>query len=63
MDNLQALLNSTSPCGVEAVLTGHAHQLPKLSTYFDNTGGSAEVLRNSDTLCVSHSLSSLLDGK
>ena len=45
------------------MLTGHAHQLPKLSTYFDSTGGSAEVLRKSDTLCLSHSPSSLLDGK
>ena len=63
MDDLRALLNSASPGGVEAVLTGHAHQLPKLSMYFDSTGGSAEVLRKSDTLCLSHSPSSLLDGK
>jgi len=34
-----------------------------LSTYFDSTGGSVEVLRKSDTLCLSHSPSSLLDGK
>eukprot|EP00957_Ditylum_brightwellii_P160277 12201620-Ditylum_brightwellii.AAC.1 len=63
MDDLQTLLNSASPDGVEAVLTGHAHQLPRLSTYFDSTGGSAEVLRRSDTFCLSHSPSSLLDRK
>eukprot|EP00957_Ditylum_brightwellii_P085261 6484406-Ditylum_brightwellii.AAC.1 len=63
MDDLQALLNFTSPGGVETVLTGHAPQLPKLSTYFDSTGGSKEVLRKSDTLCSSHSPSSLLDRK
>eukprot|EP00957_Ditylum_brightwellii_P046973 3565795-Ditylum_brightwellii.AAC.1 len=44
-------------------LTGHAHQLPKFSTYFDSTGGSVELLRKNDTLCLSHSPSSLLDGK
>eukprot|EP00957_Ditylum_brightwellii_P060331 4581543-Ditylum_brightwellii.AAC.1 len=55
MDDLQALLISGAPVGVEAVLTGHAQQLPRLSTYFDSTGGSAEVLRNSDTFCLSHS--------
>eukprot|EP00957_Ditylum_brightwellii_P046253 3509839-Ditylum_brightwellii.AAC.1 len=63
MDDLQALLNSTSPDGIETVLTGHAYQLLKLSTYFDSTGGSSEILRKSDTLCLSHSPSSLLDGK
>eukprot|EP00957_Ditylum_brightwellii_P123332 9403579-Ditylum_brightwellii.AAC.1 len=63
MDDLQALLNSASPDGVKAVLTRHAHQLPKLSMHFDSTGGSAEVLRQSDTLCLSHSPSFLLDGK
>eukprot|EP00957_Ditylum_brightwellii_P026404 1997217-Ditylum_brightwellii.AAC.1 len=63
MDDLQALLNSASPCGVEAVLTRHAHQLPMLSTYFDSTDGLVEVLRKSDTLCLSHSPSSLLDEK
>eukprot|EP00957_Ditylum_brightwellii_P099215 7557049-Ditylum_brightwellii.AAC.1 len=63
MDDLLALLNSTSPGGVETVLTEHAHQLPKLSMYSDSTGGSAEVLRKSDTICFSHSPSSLLDGK
>eukprot|EP00957_Ditylum_brightwellii_P017671 1331304-Ditylum_brightwellii.AAC.1 len=63
MDDLQALLNSASPGGVKAVLTGHAHQLPKLLTYFDSTGGSAEVLRKNDTLRLSHSPSSLSDGK
>eukprot|EP00957_Ditylum_brightwellii_P014424 1086014-Ditylum_brightwellii.AAC.1 len=55
MDNLQALLNSTSPGGVETVLTGHAHQLLRLSMYFYSTGGSAEVSRKSNTLCLSHS--------
>eukprot|EP00957_Ditylum_brightwellii_P058839 4461016-Ditylum_brightwellii.AAC.1 len=55
MDDLQELLNSASPGGVEAALTWHAHQLPKLSTYFDSAGGSAEVLRKNDTLCLSHS--------
>eukprot|EP00957_Ditylum_brightwellii_P035828 2716024-Ditylum_brightwellii.AAC.1 len=55
MDDLQALISSTSPGGVKAVLTGHAHQLPKLSTCFDSTGGLAEVFRKSDTLCLSHS--------
>eukprot|EP00957_Ditylum_brightwellii_P144153 10983288-Ditylum_brightwellii.AAC.1 len=63
MDDLQALLISASPGGVEAMLTGHAHQLPRLSTYFDSTDGSTEVLRKSDTLCLSHSPSSLLNGK
>ena len=63
MDDIRAQLNSASPGGVEAVLTGHAHQLPKLSTYFDSTGGSAELLKKSDTLRLSHSPSSLLDGK
>eukprot|EP00957_Ditylum_brightwellii_P118199 9014898-Ditylum_brightwellii.AAC.1 len=63
MDGIQAQLNSAFPGGVEAVLTGHAHQLPKFSTYFDSTGGSAEVLRKSDTLRLSHSPSFLLDGK
>eukprot|EP00957_Ditylum_brightwellii_P185684 14137897-Ditylum_brightwellii.AAC.1 len=63
MNDLQALLNSASPGGVEAVPTGHAHQLPRLSTHFDCTGGPAEVLRKSDTLCLSHSPSSMLDGK
>ena len=38
MNDLQALLNSASPGGVEAVLTGHAHQLPKMPTYFDSIG-------------------------
>eukprot|EP00957_Ditylum_brightwellii_P002693 207725-Ditylum_brightwellii.AAC.1 len=55
MDDLRALLNSTSPGEVESVLTGHAHQLSRLLTYFDSTGGSAEVLRKSNTLCLSHS--------
>eukprot|EP00957_Ditylum_brightwellii_P113106 8625922-Ditylum_brightwellii.AAC.1 len=63
MDDLQALLNSASPGRVEAVLPRHAYQLPKLSTYFDSTGGSSEVLRKSDTLRLSHSPSSLLDGE
>eukprot|EP00957_Ditylum_brightwellii_P035018 2655063-Ditylum_brightwellii.AAC.1 len=63
MDDLRALLNSVSPGGVEALLTGHAHQLPRLSTYFDSTGGSAEVLKKSDTLCLLYPPSSLLDGK
>eukprot|EP00957_Ditylum_brightwellii_P161486 12295978-Ditylum_brightwellii.AAC.1 len=63
MGDLQALLNFTSLGRVEAVLTGHAHQLPKLSAYFDSTGGSAEVLRKSDTLRLSYFSSSLLDGK
>eukprot|EP00957_Ditylum_brightwellii_P046318 3515150-Ditylum_brightwellii.AAC.1 len=48
MDDLQALLNSTSPGGVKTVLTGHAHQLPKLSAYFGSTGESAEALRKND---------------
>ena len=55
MDDLQALLNSATPGGVEAVLTGHAHQLPRLLMDFDTTGGSAEVLRKSNTICLSHS--------
>eukprot|EP00957_Ditylum_brightwellii_P020341 1534972-Ditylum_brightwellii.AAC.1 len=63
MDDIQAQLNSVSPGGIEAVLTGHAHQLPKLSMYFDSAGGSAEVLRKSDTVRLSHSPRSLLDGK
>eukprot|EP00957_Ditylum_brightwellii_P061477 4665982-Ditylum_brightwellii.AAC.1 len=63
MDDLQALLNSALPGGVQAVLTEHAHQLLRLLTYFDSTGGSAKVLRKSDTLHLSHSPSSLLDGK
>eukprot|EP00957_Ditylum_brightwellii_P139222 10611163-Ditylum_brightwellii.AAC.1 len=63
MDDLQALLTSASPGGVEAVLPGHAHQLHRLPTYFDSTSGSVEVLKKSDTLCLSHSPRSLLDGK
>eukprot|EP00957_Ditylum_brightwellii_P158418 12057441-Ditylum_brightwellii.AAC.1 len=62
MYDLQALLNSAFPGGVKAVLTGHDHQLPRLSAHFDSTGGSPHVLRKSDTLCLSHSPSSLLDG-
>jgi len=63
MDELRTLLNAHSPGGAEAVLTGHAHQLPMLSSYFNSKGDCLEVLRKRDTLRLSHSPNVSLDGR
>eukprot|EP00957_Ditylum_brightwellii_P162287 12357084-Ditylum_brightwellii.AAC.1 len=55
LDAIKSHLNSSSPGGIDVIITGHAHMLPSLSKYFDSSGDIVSVFKSSDTLRLSHS--------
>jgi hypothetical protein len=54
LDYLKKSLSSSKPGGIEVVLTSHAHMKPRLSCYYDSSGGIVEVKSKIDTLRLSH---------
>eukprot|EP00957_Ditylum_brightwellii_P195120 14867164-Ditylum_brightwellii.AAC.1 len=54
LDDSKKSLSSSKPGGINVVLTSHAHMKPRLSCYYDTSGGIVEVKSKINTLCFSH---------
>ena len=54
LDDLKRSLSSSKPGGIQVVLTGYAHQKPRLSCYYDSSGGILQDKSKMDTLCLLH---------
>eukprot|EP00957_Ditylum_brightwellii_P105191 8018164-Ditylum_brightwellii.AAC.1 len=54
LDDLKISLSCSKPGGIQVVLTAHTHLKPRLSCYYDSSGGIIEVKSKIDTLHLSH---------
>ena len=54
LDDLKKSLSCSKPGGIEVVLTLHAHQKPRLASYYDSAGSIINVTSKINTLRLSH---------
>eukprot|EP00957_Ditylum_brightwellii_P173493 13209224-Ditylum_brightwellii.AAC.1 len=50
LDDLKKSLSSSKPGGIGVVLKSHAHMKPRMSCYYDSSGGIVEVKSKIDSL-------------